>query len=642
MSGEETKGEAGETEVALTEEKCLYDDALRRYKEAGVDVDEARKDLDKARKRLQDWENEHPNENVLHPEYCELDARVERCNQRLNDANQILEKAYERVKDARAAAGKLTQPVLHFKQPRYSWKRMNLPSPLFKMDPESKTFKFGANFLSDFELVSNAERLILYCRSMFNDQIDFLTQTVIEKGRVGYVFGPPGTGKSSTALAFASMLNREEWTVTWIRLSRISLPVCVRIEEDSKSVRSLRCADYYSELDEILNEEVEEQTKHIVFLDGMTTKHLKAEQMCISWRKQNKTNRRLVIVSSMSSRWKAKAHEDDVNDIDKFIAYSWTQREYLDAIQNDALFQSIRGNLDSSGAPGVASAKDDSRVELVQSKFYFAGGSARFMFEYSTGRVIDELDDSIAATSNALTYSSGEVGARSNGVINRLFGSYKSIVDGREKIVIVSQQAASALAIAGGPVLIKNLVSSLHQDWNPAVDGWVLEMLFFARLKHGGVDLLDSDKNPIDKWCEANIRRFDPCNIATLCFPQTDIGVWLKPVRWNQGGYDGVFLDQKKKTVRFIQVTRSETHSLKLEYFYSFLSMLMESEASFEIESLEIVFLVDVKKLSKFRILDSGVTGQGLLAAFRGWEKGDEWKTVKAVGIDSTTYFFDF
>jgi len=99
------------------------------------------------------------------------------------------------------------------------------------------------------------------------------------------------------------------------------------------------------------------------------------------------------------------------------------------------------------------------------------------------------------------------------------------------------------------------------------------------------------------------------------------------------------FLDQEKKAVRFIQVTRSETLSLKLEYFHFFLSMLMKSEASFEIESVELVFLVEVKNLSKFRILDSGVTGQGLLAAFRGWEKGDEWKTVKAVGIDSMTYF---
>jgi len=261
------------------------------------------------------------------------------------------------------------------------------------------------------------------------------------------------------------------------------------------------------------------------------------------------------------------------------------------------------------------------------------------MFDCTMSCIIKELKDSITETSTALERFAVEVGAHSKGAINHLFGSYKNFIDGSEKIVIVSQHVASALAIFGGPALIEKLVSTLHQDWNPAVDGWVLGMLFFARLQHGGVNIYDSNKNLIDTWCAVKILPFDPCNITAFCFPPSDIGVWLKPVRWNQGGYDGVFLDQEKKAVRFIQVTRSETLSLKLEYFHFFLSMLMKSEASFEIESVELVFLVEVKKLSKFRILDSGVTGQGLLAAFRSWEKGDEWKTVKAVGIDSMTYF---
>jgi len=363
--------------------------------------------------------------------------------------------------------------------------------------------------------------------------------------------------------------------------------------------------------------------KHIIFLDGVTTVHVKEEQMCIGWRMQNQTNRRLVMVSSMSSRWKAKAHDDDLNEIDKFRAYSWTENEYLEAVKSDALFQSIRSNLDSSGNAGVASANDDTRAELVKSKFYFAGGSARFMFDCTTSRVIDQLTDSITETSSA---SAVEVGARSNGAINRLFGSYKNIFDSSEKIVIVSQHAASALAIFGGPALIEKLVSTLHQDWNPSVDGWVLEMLFFARLQHGGVNIYDSNKNLIDTWCAVKILPFDPCNITAFCFPPSDIGVWLKPLKWNQGGYDGVFLDQEKKLVRFFQVTRSETHSLKLEYFYSFLLMLMKSDASFQIESLEIVFLVDLKKLSNFQILASGVTGQGLLGEFCGWERATNGK----------------
>jgi len=93
----------------------LYDAAIQRCKEAGVDLDKARKDLDKAKKKLRDWEGENGDENDKHRQlkqevndadqrYRELDARFEKCNQRLKDANNLLKDAERRLKDARAAA----------------------------------------------------------------------------------------------------------------------------------------------------------------------------------------------------------------------------------------------------------------------------------------------------------------------------------------------------------------------------------------------------------------------------------------------------------------------------------------------------------------------------------------------------------
>jgi len=87
MSEEETKGEAGETEVALTEEDRLYDDTVQRYKEAGVH-------LDKAMKKLRDWDNENGDEN----------DRYRQLKQDVMDANELLNDAERRWKDARAAA----------------------------------------------------------------------------------------------------------------------------------------------------------------------------------------------------------------------------------------------------------------------------------------------------------------------------------------------------------------------------------------------------------------------------------------------------------------------------------------------------------------------------------------------------------
>jgi KaiC/GvpD/RAD55 family RecA-like ATPase len=46
-------------------------------------------------------------------------------------------------------------------------------------------------------------------------------------GDLGWILGPPGTGKSTTALAFASTLDKKDWIVTWIHLSQSK---CVRNE----------------------------------------------------------------------------------------------------------------------------------------------------------------------------------------------------------------------------------------------------------------------------------------------------------------------------------------------------------------------------------------------------------------------------
>ena len=46
-------------------------------------------------------------------------------------------------------------------------------------------------------------------------------------------------------------------------------------------------------------------------------------------------------------------------------------------------------------------------------------------------------------------------------------------------------------------------------------------------------------------------------------------GVWLLPMKWNQGGYDLLCLLQfnGEYFLRFVQVTISSTHTLKLQHF---------------------------------------------------------------------------
>jgi MoxR-like ATPase len=65
------------------------------------------------------------------------------------------------------------------------------------------------------------QKLVLYCRPTFHEQFKFLRERAINNGVLGWILGPPGTGKSATSLAFASTLDRNNGLLLgfiWIEL----------------------------------------------------------------------------------------------------------------------------------------------------------------------------------------------------------------------------------------------------------------------------------------------------------------------------------------------------------------------------------------------------------------------------------------
>jgi hypothetical protein len=212
---------------------------------------------------------------------------------------------------------------------------------------------------------------------------------------------------------------------------------------------------------------------------------------------------------------------------------------------------------------------------------------------------------------------------RSNGIINRLFGGFINSENIRRPSII-SQFAASQLAIKEGPNFIQNLVGILHRDQNPAMDGWLLEMWFFASIHSGGVKLRLKD-GVEDYWTEAAVKTFDPENVPKHL---PDEGIWLKPLKWNQGGYDAVYINKSIKVIRFVQVTRGITHPFKIQYFNSLLWKFAEY---FETEKLEIYFLVPEQQVKIFKT--SSVVGYGLLAAFQDWKICEEGDQIKIAGV---------
>ncbi|KAJ3291398.1 hypothetical protein HDU76_007291 [Blyttiomyces sp. JEL0837] len=467
-------------------------------------------------------------------------------------------------------------------------------------------FQLDEQYTSDCGLRQQA--LLLFPRKAFRDQMAKLKSLLHDKRKNSskgqnpytylWILGPPGTGKSTTTLAFLSTIDRCEWTITFIHLMGGGDYECAKYCGATKyGINPINSKD--DNLKMLLEDE--HGKKHIVFLDGVIVgDNPDIKVACQCWLRSDFDRHRLVVTSSMSSRGKANKDDDDKHGIEEFFVDSWQLDEYVAAVQHENFFRRVEHNLDASIA--MDTDKGD-KVEMLKSKHYFAGGSSRFMFDYSTPTVVEQLNGAVAAVSDVVPYITATSGDLANGVINRLFS--RVVIKGVGKTGIISQYAASALAVQGGPSLVQNISNALQEMSNPWMNGWFLEMWFFANLQHGGLKLYvrPEDLNPI-AWPQSTVNIFNPDDLsAGFC-----MDTWLKPIKWNQGGYDAVFVDSKCGLVRFVQVTSKESHSLKLEYFHSLLSKkIVQANDTWVTQALEICFIVP-KSLEEFRV--GAVTGE--------------------------------
>eukprot|EP00960_Hanusia_phi_P064871 765945-Hanusia_phi.AAC.1 len=305
----------------------------------------------------------------------------------------------------------------------------------------------------------------------------------------------------------------------------------------------------------------------------------------------------------------------------ELVVYSWTLKEFQEAVRWDMLYSSV--------ADVMEDGKHGERQELVESKYSVVGGSCRYMFECSITVAIREYKVALEYIANYDDYLHIRFGDRSEPFLNRLCARYK--VGNTEFWTPISKFVATELASKIGKSFVIKLMKAGFPD-NPVLQGFVFEMLFFARISRGkrGVVVYNVGKKGSKKqaWGRYLVESFDPKD-GYLIASQTK--VCLKPP-WNQGGYDAVLIDKGMHRVRFVQLTKNSRHDLKLEYMLKCLKALGINGG--DGWGIEIVFVVDKDMLAKFRV--GSVDQPGALSEY-GWAKGNEKKQVDVVGMDART-----
>jgi hypothetical protein len=505
-----------------------------------------------------------------------------------------------------------------------TWELFNKTCPALEMG-NSSLVRISTAYTLGSGVAANQEKdLLLYLRSQLVEEWQSIETFVCKSFAELWIVGPPGTGKSCAAFALACSLDRADWDIVWIHCPKrgVGLLQCILFRG---ATEKWTCNISPTELASVL-QRLEERT--VLFVDGYTKKKTNGaliETACVEWRERSKEHHRLVWVSSMATLGKDNhqaesaiilstvdasplktaaifprpASQEKLKDEMLFEVMSWALEDYEMAMANNEFFEHVKTNFTDSKDAVLS----EERNQLLADKFFVAGGSARYMFDFTVDGAVAELDKAIAATDDIKGYIEGTRGISSEGAVNRLFSWYRA--GGDVASCLVSKHVARKLAQKLGPDFVQNISTSLSS--NPSLDGHLYELWFFAKLSHGGVEChkIGDDGATFlhDTWKAEKVPYFDPNDTI----PLDQAKQWLAPRMWNQGGYDAVYVEivdnagAPKVQVRFVQVTRADKHSFKDHFFATLLCKLIGSFPSHQFEAVEVYFVVPIWKLSTFK-----------------------------------------
>jgi len=410
------------------------------------------------------------------------------------------------------------------------------------------------------------DRIVLHRRRAVDELYDELRH-----GKRFLVKGPPGSGKSTSMFAFAISRASEytEAAILWIVADARKYFIIGKawIEEYKfesinswsqllQQIRELsRFREIYVDQCRLNQDNANEHTFLLRFLVGR-------------WFNKDFSSRLFCITSDGGNKYK----ESGFSRADVVRLKPWTLEEYRVVLQNKHALEKFSRSLELSH---ISAAKLEYNINL---KFYFAGISARFFFDYTIPVITRVVKESFTEVPSFDDLFKGNMGTASPQAVNVLFHN----VDG-------STRFSSRFIV--DELLARNCVSShtfvdmaekLGFNPNRGAIGVLFESYTLTLINGSGWDPLLDLSAAYESGCPYSIptTKSDAITIRTVDYTgsndKVDLEKWYKPFKPSNPGYDAFYAFGKLRSdgssleelvIVFLQVTCGKSHSFDPQHF---------------------------------------------------------------------------
>ena len=403
----------------------------------------------------------------------------------------------------------------------------------------------------------------------------------MDSSSCSYITGDPGCGKSCVVWSWCCYKVTKGKTVLWIHpTDREKIPERVLLLNGFNDEDSTFMGTTYS-----YSVKTSLPKADILVLDGITEKN---SNECFGWVVPKKYSCKFVV---SSQQLQLKKEEDLKNE---YVLSCWEKEDFIDALKNEALLKWIRSTPDVLPNSGTVE-------EIVDFKYFYAGRSARWMFQYTINDVKLFIGKHLDRCPNFDTLVTGMSGPQSSVAINHLISK-------------LPDKTVDLISLYATQQLLKNTArksiaeAELLLQGYPTCLGFLFEIKFLFRIRLGKekpstpIQLNGLDGNS-ETWGynkEYTLDEFSFKDISTCA--END---WIIP-NWNQQAYDYVQIYELNNTasttqmkLRFVQLTKASNHKFNPSSVQAFIT---EIRSRAEITDVDFVFVIPHSKLSEFKV----------------------------------------